>query len=304
MKNLDLSVLILTYNEELHIRRAIENVYEIVEEIFIIDSFSTDNTLKIASEYSKVKVLQHKWENNYAKQLNWGLENAPIKTKWVLRLDADEYLTPELISELKDRIPALPEDVTGISFKRRTYFMGKWMKKGVYPVILLRLFQYGKGTCEQRLMDEHIQLSEGRDITFKYDFIDENLNDISWYCQKHINYAIREAGDLLDIEFGLTGQGQEDSHRQIGSQASSKRAKKHRYIKQPLFLRAFIYFLYRYIYKGAIFEGPVGFLFSFIQAWWYRTLVDIKVFELKRDSSGNPETMKKILTEKYKVTLK
>ena len=304
MEKLNLSVIILTYNEQLHIRRAIENVQEIADEIFIIDSFSTDNTLEIAKEYANVKILQHKWENNYAKQLNWGLDNAPIKTKWVLRLDADEYLTPELISELKDRLPNITEDITGISFKRRTYFMGKWMKRGVYPVVLLRLFQYGKGRCEQRLMDEHIQLFEGRDVTFDFDFVDDNLNDISWYCQKHINYAVREAGDLLDIEFGLTGQGKKDTNRLISAQAAAKRAKKHKYVKQPLFLRSFIYFLYRYFFKGAVFEGRRGFLFSFIQAWWYRTLVDIKVYELKCDSDGNPEKMKKILTEKYKVTLK
>ena len=304
MGKLNLSVIILTYNEDLHIRRALENVKEIADEIIIIDSFSTDKTLEIASEYENVKILQHKWENNYAKQLNWGLENASIKTKWVLRLDADEYLTPELISELKERLPDVAEDVTGISFKRRTYFMGKWMKKGVYPVVLLRLFQYGKGKCEQRLMDEHIQLFEGRDVTFDSDFVDDNLNDISWYCQKHINYAVREAGDLLDIELGLTGEGKEDANIQLSAQAAAKRAKKHKYVKQPLFLRSFMYFLYRYLFKGAVFEGQKGFLFSFIQAWWYRTLVDIKVHELKRDSGGNPEKIKELLTEKYKVTLK
>ena len=100
MKRLDISVIILTYNEELHIRRCLDNVSNIAKDIFIIDSFSTDLTLQIAKEYSNVVVLQNKWENNYAKQFNWGVEHAPIKTEWVLRLDADEYLLPELVEEL------------------------------------------------------------------------------------------------------------------------------------------------------------------------------------------------------------
>ena len=301
---LDLSVIILTYNEELHIRRAIDNVREIAKDIFIIDSFSTDKTLEIASEYPNVKILQHKWENNHAKQLNWGLENAPVKTQWVLRLDADEYLTPELISELKEKLPYLGQDITGISFKRRTMFMGKWMKRGIYPVILLRLFRYGKAVCEQRLMDEHIQLLQGKEILLDNDFVDDNLNNISWYCNKHINYAVREAGDLLDIEYNLTGAAESDSKKHLTAQAIDKRAKKHKYAKQPLFLRSFLYFLYRYIAKGAFLEGKEGFIFTFIQGWWYRTLVDMKVYELKKESGNNPERMKQILQSKYNVAIK
>ena len=82
---LDLSVIILIYNEELHIRRCLDNVKNIAKSIYIIDSYSTDKTLEIAKGYEQVVILQHKWENNYAKQFNWGLENASIITKWVLR---------------------------------------------------------------------------------------------------------------------------------------------------------------------------------------------------------------------------
>lgn len=304
MNKLDLSVIILTYNEELHIKRAIENVSSIAKEIFIIDSFSTDKTIEIANSYSSVNVLQHKWENNYAKQLNWGLQNAPITTKWVLRLDADEYLTQDLLLELQQKLPYLEEEISGIAIKRRTIFMDKWMKRGIYPVVLLRLFKCGKAVCEERLMDEHIQLTSGREIMFEHDFIDHNLNDISWFCVKHINYAVREAGDLLDIELNLTGAAMTDNDKHLTPQALEKRKKKHKYAKQPLFLRAFIYFLYRYIFKGAFLEGKEGFLFTFIQGWWYRTLVDFKVYELKKDTNGDPEKIKEILQSKYHVSLK
>jgi len=299
---LDVSVIILTYNEEIHIRRCLENVKKFAKEVFIIDSYSTDKTLEIAKEYGAV-ILQNKWENNYAKQLNWGLKNAPIKSKWILRLDADEYLMSELIEELNRKLPALADDITGVIFNRRHIFMGKWMKRGIYPVKLLRLFQTGKGVCEQRLMDEHIQLLEGRAVEFEHDFCDHNLNDLSWFCHKHVNYAIREAVDLLDIELDLTGAAETDENKHISAQALSKRMKKHRYAKQPLFWRSFAYFCYRYFLKGACLDGKIGFIWTFLQGWWYRTLVDAKVFEIKQTCGTDKERIKRYLKEHYNISL-
>ena len=300
---LDLSILILTYNEEIHIRRCLENVSLIAQDIFIIDSFSTDHTLDIAREYYNVHILQNKWENNHAKQFNWGVQNASIRTKWVLRLDADEYLLPELIEELQSQLPFLPEDVSGIILNRRHIFMNKWMKRGIYPVKLLRIFQYGKGMCEQRLMDEHIQLTEGRAIEFKHDFCDHNLNDLSWFCHKHVNYAIREAVDMLDIELNLTGVAETDENRQISRQALQKRMKKHKYVRQPLFWRSFTYFCYRYFFKGAWIDGKVGFIWTFMQGWWYRALVDAKLYEIREECGDDREKIRHFLQDKYNITL-
>lgn len=122
---LDVSVIILTYNEEIHIRRCLDNIKDLARDIYIIDSFSTDRTLDIVKEYKEynVMILQNKWENNYAKQFNWALEHAPIRTAWVLRLDADEYLLPALQDELIKKIPFLLDSVSGIVFKRRHYFL-------------------------------------------------------------------------------------------------------------------------------------------------------------------------------------
>lgn len=300
---LDLSVIILTFNEELHIRRCLENVASFAKEVFIIDSFSTDRTLEIAREFGNVHILQNRWENNYARQFNWGLEHANISTQWVLRLDADEYLLPELVEELQEKLPGLPDDVTGIIFNRRHIFMGKWMRRGIYPVKLLRVFRYGKGMCEQRLMDEHIQLTEGRAVEFEHDFCDHNLNNLSWFCHKHVNYAIREAVDLLDIELDLTGAAETDSDKEISPQALAKRMKKHRYARQPLFWRSFAYFCYRYFLKGACLDGKVGFIWTFLQGWWYRTLVDAKVFEIKRQCGTDREKIKALLKRDYNITL-
>lgn len=300
---LDLSVIILTYNEELHIRRCLENVAPIAKDIFIIDSYSTDKTIEIAKQYPNVHILQNKWENNYAKQFNWGLEHANITTRWVLRLDADEYLMPELVAELQEKLPSLPDDVTGIIFNRRHIFMDKWMRRGIYPVKLLRVFRYGKGMCEQRLMDEHIQLTEGRAVEFEYDFCDHNLNNLSWFCHKHVNYAIREAVDLLDIELDLTGAAETDNNKEISPQALAKRMKKHKYARQPLFWRSFAYFCYRYFLKGACFDGKVGFIWTFLQGWWYRMLVDAKVYEIKHHCGTNKNEIISYIHDEYHIDI-
>lgn len=302
---LDLSVIILTYNEELHIRRCLENISSIANEIFVIDCFSTDKTCEIASEFSNVHVLKHEWPaTKYAGQFNWALENAPINSKWIMRLDADEYLLPETLVELQEKLPKVPENTTGIVIKRRHIFMDKWVRRGVYPVKLLRVFQYGKAMCEQRLMDEHIQLLEGDCIELDNDFCDHNLNSLSWFCNKHVGYALREAVDLLDIELDLTGFATTDEGKMISEQANQKRMKKHKYAKQPLFFRSFAYFLYRYILRGGFLDGKEGFLFAFIQGWWYRTLVDANIFACKKACGEDKELIKAYIEKNWKIELK
>ena len=299
---LGISAIILTFNEERHIKRCLDNISSIVKEVFIIDSYSTDKTLEIVKEYDNVTVLQNKWVN-YATQFNWGLKNAPIKTEWVIRLDADELLLPELIEELEQKMPALDDCVTGITLKRRLIFLGKWMKRGTYPVKLVRIFKNGKAICEERFMDEHIQLLEGTSIEMEHDFVDHNLNNISWWANKHVGYAIREAVDLLDIELGLTGSASTDEGRNINKQAQSKRMKKHKYAQSPLFWRSFAYFCYRYFLKMAFLEGKEGFLWTFMQGWWYRTLVDAKIYEIKKACGNDKEKIKEYLFHNYNINL-
>lgn len=299
---LDISVVILTYNEEIHIQRCLDNIADVVKTIYIIDCFSTDRTLEIARQYSNVVILQNKWVN-YATQFNWALQHAPIDTRWVLRLDADEYLTPELKKELTIKLPSISTDYTGIIFPLRRVFLGRIIRKGMPQVKLLRLFQFGKAISEVRLMDEHIQLVEGKSIEFEHEFADDNLNNLSWWSQKHIGYAIREAVDLLDIELDLTGAAETDVHKQISAQALQKRMRKHQYAKQPLFWRSFAYFCYRYFFKLGFTEGKEGFLWHFLQGWWYRTLVDAKVFEIKKACGTDKEKIKQYLKDHYNISL-
>ena len=299
---LDLTVIILTFNEQLHIRRCLERISPVVKDVFIIDCFSTDKTLEIAGEYNNVRILQNKWVN-YATQFNWGLEHADIKTKWVLRLDADEYLTPELVEELEHKLPALSADVTGVVFPLRRVFLGRTIRRGMPVIKLMRLFQYGKASSEVRMMDEHIQLTEGHSVDFENEFADDNLNNLSWWTQKHVGYAIREAVDLLDMEYDLTGSAKSDEGKQLNEQALAKRMRKHKYARQPLFWRSFAYFCYRYFFRLGFLEGKEGFLWHFLQGWWYRTLVDAKVLEIKRACGDDKEKIRAHLKEHYNISI-
>lgn len=297
---IDITVIILTFNEELHIKRCLENVNQFAKKVYVIDSYSTDNTVAIA-ESMGATVVQNKWPGNQAEQFNWALQNIEINTEWIFRLDADEYLMPELVKELQTRVPMLDDNITGITFKRRHIFLGRWMKRGTYPVMILRMFRKGKAVCEQRLMDEHIELLQGENITFENDFVDENLNNLSWWAQKHVGYAVREAAELLDIEYDITGN--DSGERHLSEKTLQKRKLKLKYAQKPLFWRSFAYFIYRYFFKMAFLEGKEGFLWSFLQGWWYRTLVDAKVFEIKKACGNNKEKIIAHLKEHYNIVL-
>lgn len=308
---LDITAIILTFNEEIHIRRCLDRICPLVKEVFIIDSYSKDRTLDIVKEFqksqdaagdTKITVLQNKWVN-YATQFNWALDNAHIKTAWTLRLDADEYLCEDLVEELNSKLDKEPEDVTGISFLLRRVWMGRIIRRGLPPIRQMRLFRTGKARSEVRQMDEHIELLEGHGVDYNGEWADDNLNDISWWTQKHVGYAIREATDLLDIEYNLTGASDEDRNRNITSDARAKRMRKHSYAKKPLFLRAFAYFCYRYFFRLGFLEGQEGFIWHFFQGLWYRMLVDAKVYEVKKACGTDKEAIVDYIREKFGIDL-
>lgn len=299
---LDITTIILTYNEELHIRRCLENVCPFSEKVYVIDCISSDRTCEICEEFPEVEVVKHEWPGNQALQYNWAVDNLPIDTEWTMRIDADEYFLPELVEEMRHKVPALPADVTGVEFKRRHIFMGRWVKHGVYPVVMLRMCRTGKGRYEERLMDEHYTISEGRTIVMENDFCDHSLINISDYCRKHLGYAQREAAEVLIGQFDLSDDGSETGSA-LCSQAKGKRQKKGGYNKLPLFWRSFAYFFYRYILKGGFLDGKEGFLFAFIQGWWYRTMVDAKILECRKACGDDRQKVKEYIEKEWGIQL-
>ena len=237
----------------------------------MIDCFSTDETVHICREFDNVEVIQHEWPGNQALQFNWALDNLTIHTDWIIRLDADEYLLDGEAKRLGSMLPSLEAGKNALSLSRARYFMGRHIKYGGTDMIpLVRVFRNGKARSEVRAMDEHIVLTEGEVVVTNIRFADNNLNSLEWWTQKHLNYAKREAAMLLDKEEG----GNNAADIKTTQAIRNKRAQKEWYARLPLFWRAFAYFCYRYFLRLGFLDGKEGFLWHFLQGWWYRTIVD------------------------------
>ena len=286
---LPVSVIVLTFNEEKHIARCLESVRNIVSEIFLVDCYSKDRTKEIAESLGAT-VFEREWPGvkPYANQLNWALENLPIKTQWVMRLDADEYLTDELAAEISSRLPDMSDGTSGIYFNRRVYFMGRWIRHGgYYPISLLRIWRHKKAVCEQRWMDEHMVILEGSSVEFDNDIVDDNLNDLTWWTEKHNSYASREAVDLLSFSHNLRVSSDIETMKGTSQEKAKRLLKENYYLRLPLFVRAFFYWNYRYFLKLGFMDGPEGFIFHFLQGLWYRFLVDAKIYQVERHADRN-----------------
>lgn len=299
----DITVIILTLNEEIHIERCISRLGDVARKIYVVDCFSKDNTVAIA-EKCGATVVQHKWEGNHARQLNWAIDNLEIDTEWVLRLDADEYLSAELIKEMEEKLPTLSKNISAVVLPLRRVFMGRLIKHGVNDVAMIRLFRYGQVRCEERWMDEHMTLSRGECTTFINPFVDDNLNTLGFFTAKHNNYSIREAITMLDNEIGLISDKRAKSEKSSFSKETlEKRKKKDKYARMPLFWRSFFYFCYRYFLRGGFLDGKEGFLWHFLQGWWYRTLVDAKILEIKKNCGTDKVKIKEYIRYHYNIEL-
>lgn len=276
----NISVIILTYNEELHIARAIASVRSVATEVFVVDSYSSDTTVEIARR-SGAAVVQRRFVHQ-AEQLQWALENLPVTGDWIMRLDADEYIDPVLAQTIAERIDTAPVDVTGLNLDRRHIFMGRWIRHGGrYPVTLLRLWRKGAARVEQRWMDEHVVLDRGRAVTLSGGvFADHNLKPLSDFIAKHNSYSSREA---LQVQLDRLDPGSVDAGAAALSsrQARLKRGLKlHVYNKIPFPIAAFSYFAFRYVFQFGFLDGVEGLIYHFLQGFWYRFLVGAKVREM------------------------
>jgi glycosyltransferase involved in cell wall biosynthesis len=274
---MQVTVVILTLNEARHIDRALRSVATFADHCVVVDSGSTDDTVARAKAQG-AEVLTHPFVNQ-AQQFNWAVDQLPAHTEWVFRLDADEVVSDALATEIAARLRGLPDGVAGLTVPRRIAFMGRPIRYGgVFPVHILRLFRFGLGRSDDRWMDEHITVS-GRVDTLQGELLDDNLNPLDWWIEKHNRYASREVLEiLLDEQRGGVRSGSG-----TGKQAASKRwIKRNLYMRMPSGLRALCYFLYRYLLRGGFLDGFQGFAFHFLQGCWYRFLVDAKLYEARR----------------------
>ncbi len=279
----------LTFNEEVHIRRALECISTIAKEVFIVDSYSTDKTVEIAQSMGAI-VLQNKFIN-YSKQYQWALDNSPITATWVMRLDADEVIEPDLQAEIQTKLPALPSDVAGISLKRKHIFLDRWIRHGGrYPLVLMRIWRSGQGRIEDRWMDEHMVVWGGRTVTFDGGFADYNLYDLTYFVDKHNKYATREALDILMKKYQLSEGDDSVNAKSSSAQASAKRWIKERiYNRIPFQISVTLYFLYRYFLLLGFLDGREGLYYHYLQGFWYRFLVGAKASCLEKSISKLPD---------------
>jgi glycosyltransferase involved in cell wall biosynthesis len=278
----DLVAIILTKNEELCLPACLESLVGVASEVFVIDSLSTDRTVEIAQRYG-ARVLVHPFVNQ-AKQFNWALDNIQSGAEWILRIDADERLSQELRRELQGRLSHLANEVTGLLVPLRIHFLGRPMRHGAsYPVWLLRVWKKGSGRCEDAWMDEHIVLSQGRALKIRGDLIHDIPKSLSEWTLKHDGYASRECRQIL------TPAG--DECLPTSPQARLKRQlKKGLYLRLPAFSRAFFYWFYRYFLRLGFLDGKEGLIYHFLQAFWYRFLVDAKLYEVRKSDSVRTPT--------------
>lgn len=280
-----ITTIILTFNEEIHIERAIANAKLYSREIMVVDSFSTDRTVELAQSLG-ARVIQNKWVN-HARQIQFALDQE-IHSTWVLRLDADELIGADLIMKLNAELQAMPADVAGILFNRRHIFMGRWVRHGGrYPLLMLRLWRNGQGEVEDRWMDEHMLVHGGRTVRMNGEFSDASEYDVAFFITKHNGYAAREAIDVLDKRYNLFDKPRAISAENSSWQASLKRSiKENIYNRLPFGYGPLCYFLFRYVAQLGFLDGKTGLIYHFLQGLWYRFLVDVKILEFERAMEG------------------
>ena len=260
----DIAVIILVGQERLHIRRCLEKLRSLEpRQIFVVESQSSDGTHEIAVEMGATTAF-NKWPGLQSVQFNWALENLPIDAKWILRLDADEYLTLESIDWLKANLDGIDEKVSALEFTLERKFMGGVIRHGTNGIPMVRMFRRGRGRYAETLMDERI-VFEGEKLAVPVVFYDDNLNSLAWWKEKHRGYAKREAQQAMEsIKSGVWTD-----------------LRKAKYYRLPPYFRAFAYFCIRYFLKLGFLDGYSGFMWHFWQGLWYRWIVDREIWRMK-----------------------
>lgn len=269
------SVIILTFNSELSIGETLRSVAALTDDIHIVDSGSTDRTLEIARSFGAT-ILEHPFEH-YGAQRNWAIDSIAPKYGWQLHLDADERLTPEL----RDEIAALPAvgPFTGYHLPRLMHFLGRPIRHGgMFPTWHMRLFRNGIGRCETRRYDQHFYVTSGDTARLRAHMIDDIRMPLTEWTARHNRWADAE------VEEQLSGGGSgRIAGRLAGDPVERKRYLRSLYERAPLFVRPFGLFFYRYFLRFGFLDGAEGFIFFVLQTFWFRFLVDAKLYERRHD---------------------
>ncbi len=282
------SVIITTRNEAANIERTLEAIAGFVDEIFVVDSESTDGTVEIARRYAQVSNLPYKHGSIIPWIFQWGLDNLPIRNEWVLILEADQRPDTELKRALEDLFAQPSIEEGGFYLRRKQIFRGKWIRFGGYGnKWLLKLFRKGRGELDPKEQDTRVYL-RGRAGRLNGWLIEENAKEerIMFYLEKHLRYAEAFARD--ELERRNAGMKWKLEPRLFGTPDERTLWLKTIYYRTPLYVRPWIYFLYRYLFLLGFLDGKEGFIFHFLQAYWFRLVIDIRLEEMMRVRADRP----------------
>lgn len=280
MYNPNFTFIILTYNEEIQLPRLLQSIKDLDAETFVLDSGSIDNTITVAENFgAKVKTNSFV---NHPKQWDCALKNFDVKTSWIIGLDADQTVSPELFQLLKDFDKTKVADVNGIYFNRKNFFQGQWIKHGgYYPFYQLKMFRTGIGFSDMSENMDHRFIVPGKTVIWKTGFlIEENLkeNNIEFWLAKHHRYS------TLIAEQEFNGKKNKTPYlrsKLFGSPDEKRALLKNLWWKLPLGLRPILYFVYRFVFKLGFLDGKVGRKFHYLHSFWFRNLIDKKLKELR-----------------------
>ena len=272
-----IAVIILTFNEEDHVGPAIESVQGWAREIFVVDSFSTDETVNAALEYADhgVRVVQHAFEN-YSSQWNWALTNLPISADWTLKLDADERVPDDFKAEVLDVLQDADPELAGFYFQRRMIFMNKALRFGGNVSYDLRMWKTGSAQFDGRQINEHAMV-DGATHSLKCLVDHHDTKSITEWWEKHNRYSSLEALSMIDeAQFDVI------KPRFLGSPDERMKWLRRMYWGHPFrFLSALGLFLYHYVLKLGFLDGTRGFQVAFLRATYFY-LTDLKLIEYRR----------------------
>jgi glycosyltransferase involved in cell wall biosynthesis len=271
------SVIILAFNSVDTLGATLAQAQEISDDIHVVDSFSTDETVAL-SQLHGAQVVQHTFEN-YGAQRNWAIDHVESRYPWQLHLDADERLTAELIASIRS-LPESPAH-SGFFIARLVQFLGRQLRHGgMSPTWHLRLFRKGAGRCEERKYDQHFYLTEGTPGQVQGYMIDDIRMPLSEWTARHNRWSDAEV-----LEQTAAREGVRIRPRFWGNPVERKRFLRGLYNDAPLFIRPFVLFFYRYFLRLGFLDGREGFIFWTLQTFWFRFLIDAKLFEQGRRKS-------------------
>ena len=282
-----ISVLIPTKDEERNISECIKSVLW-AGEVFVYDSMSSDQTVEIA-EGMGAAVVQRPFDN-FADHKNWALDNLPFKYDWILILDADERVTPELREEIKAAIKT--GDAAGYYIPRKNVFMGSWIRHGGwFPDYQLRLFRRGKAKYEKRIVHEHMVI-DGHAGYLQQPLIHHDFKGLERYFDRHNTYSSMEAVEAFRILNSSKAAGQIEKGIKKAGPQRRRAIKEFGYRFVPC--RSLIKFFWMYIVKLGFLDGRMGFRYCLLHTF-YEYQVSLKLEELKDESSPMYEKYKNYL---------